>query len=656
MASPKPDIDPVNAPPHDTSSSDSKEDINNGVQHTENAGATRQASIAVRLRNPLAGMTEQALLDDVDKWTAEKGLSEHQETFRKGALIARVGQREDGFEYVSQLSEDEKNLLRYEITHRWSQPFMLYFLVVLCAGSAIVQGMDQTAVNGAQLFYFEEFGITNEWQQGLLNGAPYLCSAALGCWTNAPLNKLFGRRGTIFISCFISFVTGIWMAAADSWYNLLIARFALGFAVGAKSSTTPVYAAESAPKTIRGALTMMWQMWTAFGIMLGFVVSVAFENVTFLGPTSPWRWMLATTSIPPLLVMLQVYFCPESPRWYMEKHRYAEAFTALKRLRKHEIQAARDMYYAYKLLEVEMSQREGKNLFKEFFTVRRNRRAAQSSFFVMFMQQFCGVNVIAYYSNIIFEEAGFERSQALLVSLGTGITNWLFAIPAIYTIDTFGRRNLLLTTFPLMGLCLLWCGFSFWIPNVANPEFPGTTPDGDPQPETIPSQAQLGSVAAAIFTFMAVYSPGEGPVPFTYSAEAFPLYIRDVGMSFATATCWGFNFLLSLTWPPLLRAFGPQGAFGWYAAWNFFGWIYTYFLLPETKNLTLEELDTVFNVGNREHASYYQKKFPWYLQKKVMRKDIAPMPALYEFDDVVLNDGSDDTRKRSDAEKGEIVS
>ena len=87
---------------------------------------------------------------------------------------------------------------------------MLYFLVVLCAGSAIVQGMDQTAVNGAQVFYYEEFNINNQWMRGLVNGAPYLCSTLIGCWTNAPLNKLFGRRGTIFISCFISFVSGIW--------------------------------------------------------------------------------------------------------------------------------------------------------------------------------------------------------------------------------------------------------------------------------------------------------------------------------------------------------------------------------------------------------------------------------------------------------------
>ncbi|KAF2445353.1 hypothetical protein P171DRAFT_411123 [Karstenula rhodostoma CBS 690.94] len=609
----KPDIEATDP---DLSGENGSKSSSNDTQFTEDAHS-RRASVAAKLRNPLAGMTEQEVLRDVDVWVEEKELAEYCDEFRKGALIARVGQREDGFEYVSQLNEEEKGLLRHEITHRWDHPFMLYFLVVLCAGSAIVQGMDQTAVNGAQLYYFDEFNITNEWQQGLLNGAPYLCSALIGCWTNAPLNKLFGRRGTIFISCFISFVTGFWMAAADSWYNLLIARFALGFAVGAKSSTTPVYAAESAPKTIRGALTMMWQMWTAFGIMIGFVVSVAFENVDFMGEYSQWRWMLASTSIPPFLVMIQVYLCPESPRWYMEKGKYDKAFNALCRLRKHRIQAARDMYYAYKLLEVEQAEREGKNLFKEFFFVKRNRRAAQSSFFVMFMQQFCGVNVIAYYSSTIFEQAGFTRSNALLVSFGTGVTNWLFAIPAIYTIDTFGRRNLLLTTFPLMGLCLLWCGMSFFLPTDAEGE---------------PTQARLASISAAIFIFMAVYSPGEGPVPFTYSAEAFPLYIRDVGMSFATATCWGFNFILSLTWPPLVRAFTPQGAFAWYAAWNFFGWVYCYFLLPETKNLTLEELDSVFSVGNRPFAKYYAGKLPWYVQKHVLRRDVPPMEPLYEFD------------------------
>jgi MFS family permease len=267
---------------------------------------------------------------------------------------------------------------------------MMYFLCTLCAGSAIVQGMDQSAVNGAQYFYFREFGIEDPDQyasiQGLINGAPYLCSAVIGCWTNPILNRFLGRRGTIFVSCGMSVITGIWMAAADTWVNLLIARLALGFAIGAKSSTTPVYSAESTPKAIRGALTMMWQMWTAFGIALGTIVGVAFANVTTFGEDTQWRWIMASTSVPPLIVMLQVYFCPESPRWYMERGRYTDAFKSVCRLRYTHVQAARDMYYAYKLLQIEAAEREG-HKWTDFFTVRRNRRAAQSAWFVMFMQQ-----------------------------------------------------------------------------------------------------------------------------------------------------------------------------------------------------------------------------------------------------------------------------
>lgn len=100
----------------------------------------------------------------------------------------------------------------------------------------------------------------------------------------------------------------------------------------------------------------------------------------------------------------------------------------------------------------------------------------------------------------MFRDAGFSTRMALVTSLGCGITNWIFALPAVYTIDTFGRRNLLLTTFPLMSLFLLFTGFSFWIPN---------------------DSARTACVATGIYLFMIVYSPGEGPVPFTYSAEAF---------------------------------------------------------------------------------------------------------------------------------------
>lgn len=110
----------------------------------------------------------------------------------------------------------------------------------------------------------------------------------------------------------------------------------------------------------------------------------------------------------------------------------------------------------------------------------------------------------------MFRDAGLSLRMALIVSLGCGITNWIFALPAVYTIDTFGRRNLLLTTFPLMSLFLLFTGFSFWIPG---------------------EDARIGCVATGIYLFMIVYSPGEGPVPFTYSAEAFVSHSASVILS-----------------------------------------------------------------------------------------------------------------------------
>lgn len=198
--------------------------------------------------------------------------------------------------------------------------------------------------------------------------------------------------------------------------------------------------------------------------------------------------------------------------------------------------------------------------------------------------------------------------------MGVGLVNWLFAIPAVYTIDTFGRRNLLLVTFPLMAICMFFTGFSFYIPE-------GPT--------------RLACVTTGLYLFMAVYSPGEGPVPFTYAAEAFPLHIRDIGMSSSTAITWGFNFILSFTWPMMVEAFGNTGAFCWYGAWNIFGFVFAYFLLPETKGLTLEELDTVFGMTNRTHSQYYMRKMPWYVNKYALRKDVDPFPPLYDFEEEV---------------------
>lgn len=141
----------------------------------------------------------------------------------------------------------------------------------MCSLAAAVQGMDETVNNGAQQFYLKKFGILpkgtrfshdqSENITGLVVGAPYLACAVLGCWLTEPLNRLFGRRGTIFLSCFVAAGASIWEGFGSTWVNLFMARFVLGLGIGAKSSTVPVYTAECSPAPIRGSLVMMWQMY-----------------------------------------------------------------------------------------------------------------------------------------------------------------------------------------------------------------------------------------------------------------------------------------------------------------------------------------------------------------------------------------------------------
>jgi len=252
--------------------------------------------------------------------------------------------------------------------------------------------------------------------------------------------------------------------------------------------------------------------------------------------------------------------------------------------------------------------------FMELFTVPRVRRATLASFIVMIAQQMCGINVIAFYSSTVFSNAGYTQKQALLASWGFGLVNWVFAFPAVWTIDTFGRRNLLLFTFPNMAWTLLAAGFCFYIPDT--------------------SKARIPLIALFIFLFAAFYSPGEGPVPFTYSAEVFPLTHREMGMSWAVATNLFWAGVLSVTVPRMVGVFGNTGAFGFYAGLNVLSFVLIFFLMPETKQRTLEELDYVFAVPTSRHVSYQAKTFlPYWIKRYVFFRNVELKP-LYNFEEV----------------------
>ncbi|AEO67862.1 0aee102a-6c78-4519-849c-70092b746bbd [Thermothielavioides terrestris] len=588
--------------------------LEKGVLRTEHVDLNR--NLEARIKNPLEGIPRDELMSRVDAFAQEKGLTEHVALLRKGALVAQDPNAFEDITGPEALDEEEKEVLRNEIQHKWRLPLRLYLTIFTCSIGAAVQGWDQTGSNGASIFFPNVYGIgTNSTRDtilvGLVNAGPYIGSAFIGCWLSDPINNYLGRRGVIFVAAHFCLWPVIGSAFCQTWGQQLACRILMGIGMGVKASTVPIYAAENSPAAIRGALVMSWQMWTAFGILLGTAINLAVFSVDNIN----WRLMLGAPFIPAVPLLCLIYLCPESPRWYMKKDRYKDAWDSMVKLRNHPLQVARDIFYIHSQLELEYQLLRNSTYiqrFIELFTIPRVRRATLAAFTVMIAQQMCGINIIAFYSTTVFKENGSDEFHALLASFGFGLINWAFAFPAFWTIDTFGRRSLLLFTFPQMTWTLLAAGL-FTLLDM------GT--------------ARTALVALFVYLFGAFYSPGEGPVPFAYSAEVFPLSHREVGMGFAVAVCLFWAAVLGITFPFLLASTGTLGAFGCYAGFNFVAFIMIFFWVPETKQRTLEELDYVFAVPTARFGRYQlTEALPWFIKRWVFFQRKAQLRPLYQFE------------------------
>ncbi|KAK8107624.1 uncharacterized protein PG998_009637 [Apiospora kogelbergensis] len=570
-------------------------------------------NINAKISNPLVGIPRAELLANVTQLAEEQGLTEHLHVLRQGALVAQNPQNFEAIVGEYALDQAQKDALHMEVSHKWRVPKLLYLTIITCSIGAAVQGWDQEGSNGANLSFPQEFGIYGKDDRsvflvGLINSAPYIGSAFYRLLDIRPIEQLLGSQ----------------MDHLLNWEQLLVTRLLLGIGMGFKASTVPIFAAENSPAAIRGALVMCWQMWTAFGIFLGVCANLVVGRV----PNIAWRLQIGSAFIPAIPLCLLIPFCPESPRWFMKKNRYKDAYRSLTRLRNNPIQAARDLNAIHAQLLVEREAIHGSTYisrFIELFTIPRVRRATLASFVVMIAQQMCGINIIAFYSSTVFVEAGTDDFTALLASFGFGLVNFVFAWPAIWTIDTFGRRSLLLFTFPNMAWSLLAAGLCSLIPGQGG--------------------AHLGLVALFIYIFAAFYSPGEGPVPFTYSAEVFPLSHREVGMAWAVATCLFWAAVLSITFPKILASLGVVGAFCLYAGFNIVAFVMIFLWLPETKQRTLEELDYVFAVPTKTFIHYNTTKWiPWYMRRWVLFQKDAKLEPLYHFERPTQGSDLSDTK------------
>ncbi|KAI2631499.1 hypothetical protein GGS26DRAFT_598588 [Hypomontagnella submonticulosa] len=592
---------------------DEHQDLKNylDVSHAEHAAEDYARNVNARIINPLAGIPKENLRLQVRGFCIEHGFEDKEDVFFRGALAAQNPIEED-YTNIPELNEDDKIALKREITHKWHLPRRLYYAIALCSLGSALQGWDNTGANGANLSFPQEFGIEhNEWLIGVINSAPTLfglCSA----WAADPINNWIGRRGSIFLTGLFCIFPVLAQAFTHSWWELLVCRLFMGLGMGIKISVIPIYTAEVSPASIRGGMVTSFQLWVAFGIMIGMASNLIFYRIGALA----WRFQLAAAFAPAIPVIFLVWWCPESPRWLMKKGRYQQAFQSFCHLRNTEMQAARELYYAHRQFIEERSAFAGTTLGRRIWdlvSVPRLRRATVASAWIVISQQFSGINIMAFYSSTIFSSAGYGTLSTLLASFGYGLIMFVFAFPALYTMDTFGRRNLLLLTFPNMAWCLLAAGLCFLM-----------SPD---------NSARVPLIAVFIYLFTALYGPGIGPMPSIYFSESFPLSHREIGGAFTICINNAVGSALSLTFPALLARVGATAAFGLYAGLNIVAFLVIFLIVPETRQRTLEELDYIFGVPTSKHIAYQLKTWlPWWVKRYIFFQRDAKLKPLYQLE------------------------
>ncbi|KAL1893498.1 hypothetical protein Sste5346_006326 [Sporothrix stenoceras] len=582
--------------------------------HIEHRTEQISYNVNARIVNPLAGISKPELQVRVNDFCNENNWPDKRDVFYRGALAAQ-NPSPDAWGEIEELTEDDKYWLKREITHKWHLPRHLYYAIALCSLGSAIQGWDNTGANGANLSFPQEFGIADQsWLIGVINSAPTLFGLT-SAWAADPINNWIGRRGAIFVTGLFCIFPVLGQAFTHNWWELLICRMFMGLGMGIKVSVIPIYTAEVSPASIRGGMVTSFQLWVAFGILVGLSVNLIFYQI---GPLA-WRFQLGSAFVPAIPVVFFVWWCPESPRWLMKKDRYQDAFVSFCRLRNSEMLAARELFYAHCQYLEEREAFSGTSLRRriwELVSVPRLRRATVASAWIVISQQFSGISIIAFYSSTIFSAAGYDTRSTLLASFGYGLIVFIFAFPALYTMDTFGRRNLLLLTFPNMAWCLLAAGLAFLMP-VDNP-------------------ARIPVIALFIYIFSALYGPGIGPMPSIYFSESFPLSHREIGGAVTICINNAVGSALGLTFPSLLDKIGPTGAFGFYAGLNILAFIVIFFLIPETKQRTLEELDYIFGVPTRRHAAYQLRHWlPWFMKRYVFFQKNAKLEPLYHLEGVV---------------------
>ena len=485
-----------------------------------------------------------------------------------------------------------------------SNPGYLLLLALSAALGGVLFGYDTAVVSGAEGLLQRHFKLDN-----LQTGWAAAC-VLLGCLGGAlmagPLADWAGRKKVLFtcaalftvsaIGCafpeqlnehglgvladaFGTVVTTVdgWLGAqvgsADQAFNqYVLMRLVGGLGIGISSMVAPTYLAEIAPERIRGRLVAGYQMAIVSGIFAVFFVNrmiLSWGDAPW-AEAFGWRWMFGLGLVPAVLLAVISLLTAESPRWLVMRNRDAEAAVIIAKI------SGGDQA-AIEIANIRKGLQDVKGGFGELLNFKMALLIAVT---LALCSQFCGINAIMYYGPRIFEDSGCTAAQAQLFQVIIGGVNIIFTVLAMGLVDRWGRKKLI--GFGSLVQCLAQLFLVALFVLVV-----GKGSDG----KLVLPVWGLWGMLGGVLVFIAAFAIGNGAVCWIIIAEIFPNRIRGLAAAIGTAAIWGGCFLLSQWFPWMLANLGPAVIFGVFAGVSLFGSLFVYFLVPETKGRTLEEIE-----------------------------------------------------------------
>ncbi|BAP84861.1 major facilitator superfamily transporter [Paucilactobacillus hokkaidonensis JCM 18461] len=439
----------------------------------------------------------------------------------------------------------------------------IFFIFVFGALGGLLFGFDTGIISGASPLIENDFNLSIS-QTGFITSS-VLIGSSIGALSIGSLSDKFGRRKLLLVASILFLLGSGLSMCAVGFTSMIIARIILGFAVGSASALTPAYLAELADAPHRGSLGTMFQLMVTLGILLAYVSNLGFLHHNLLG-IRDWRWMLGSALIPAAILFIGSLILPESPRFLVEKGKVAQAREIL-----HGLRANTDEDPDKELESIQAVANQPKGGLKELFTIARP--AVLVAIGLMLLQQLVGINSVIYFLPQVFIKGfGFAEGNAIWISVGIGIVNFVCTILAYNIMDKFNRRTILLFGSIVMAVSigvLAILNFTLSVKSAAVPT--------------------MILIAVYIFGFAVSW----GPICWLMIGEIFPLNVRGVGNSIGSAANWIGNFIVSQFFLVLLAKFhnnvgGPFAVFAFFAVVSIFFVIYA---VPETRGKTLEEIE-----------------------------------------------------------------